>query len=197
MIRSLRFLNVKVMLSTDISSRGLDILNVNLVVNYEIPMNRETYIHRTGRAGRFGTPGIAVTLCTGQEEIGRVQEYSQMAVRELGQFEKELYVPRVLLEGEKVLLESSREQWVDVDDAEAPGGTYVWPIQVGGVEDGWVDVPPEESPEKIYTVPVSLEELREIRCWLCENMQEKSRHCHCRVCKENYEAIARYLPTNM
>ena len=47
-IRSLRFFSIKVMLSTDISSRGLDVLNVNLVINYDIPTKKENYIHRIG-----------------------------------------------------------------------------------------------------------------------------------------------------
>ena len=61
-IRALRFFGIRVLLSTDLSSRGIDVLNVNLTVNYDLPMSKAVYTHRIGRAGRYNTPGIAVTL---------------------------------------------------------------------------------------------------------------------------------------
>mmetsp|Transcript_34351 Transcript_34351/g.60184 ORF Transcript_34351/g.60184 Transcript_34351/m.60184 type:complete len:350 (+) Transcript_34351:1598-2647(+) len=61
-IKSLRFLGVRVVTSTDYASRGVDVLNINLVINFDMPREAATYIHRIGRAGRFGVPGIAVTL---------------------------------------------------------------------------------------------------------------------------------------
>ncbi|XP_078277009.1 putative ATP-dependent RNA helicase DDX20 isoform X2 [Rhinoraja longicauda] len=59
----------RVLISTDLTSRGIDAEKVNLVVNLDIPQDWETYMHRIGRAGRFGTQGIAVTYsCRGEEE---------------------------------------------------------------------------------------------------------------------------------
>ena len=46
----------RVLVSTDLTSRGIDAENVNLVVNMDIPYDHETYLHRVGRAGRFGMP---------------------------------------------------------------------------------------------------------------------------------------------
>eukprot|EP00434_Breviolum_minutum_P023821 symbB.v1.2.021014.t1/scaffold1777.1/size101761/9 len=69
----------KVLIATDVISRGID---VTLVVNYELPIsfndqwrgvNMETYLHRVGRTGRFGLKGIAVNLVT-PNELHRVQE---------------------------------------------------------------------------------------------------------------------------
>ncbi|KAL9959457.1 hypothetical protein ACROYT_G032783 [Oculina patagonica] len=59
----------RVLISTDLTSRGIDAENVNLVVNMDVPRDSETYLHRIGRAGRFGTQGVAVTfVAKGEEE---------------------------------------------------------------------------------------------------------------------------------
>lgn len=54
----------KVLLSTDLSARGIDIEDAELVINFDIPFDNETYYHRIGRAGRFGKPGAAITIVT-------------------------------------------------------------------------------------------------------------------------------------
>jgi ATP-dependent RNA helicase RhlE len=53
---------VKVLVATDVAARGLDIDNVTHVINYEIPHDYETYIHRIGRTGRLGKKGFAYTF---------------------------------------------------------------------------------------------------------------------------------------
>jgi ATP-dependent RNA helicase DDX20 len=45
----------RVLVSTDLTARGIDVENVNLVINMDVPYDGETYLHRIGRAGRFGT----------------------------------------------------------------------------------------------------------------------------------------------
>jgi len=50
------------MVATDIFGRGIDIERVNIVINYDMPPNSDTYLHRVGRAGRFGTKGLAITF---------------------------------------------------------------------------------------------------------------------------------------
>ncbi|XP_033744677.1 probable ATP-dependent RNA helicase DDX20 [Pecten maximus] len=60
----------RVLISTDLTSRGIDADKVDLVMNLDIPKDHETYLHRIGRAGRFGTFGAAVTIISqGQEEL--------------------------------------------------------------------------------------------------------------------------------
>lgn len=53
---------VRIAVATDLAARGVDLECVNLVVNLEVPVDAATYMHRVGRAGRFGTRGLAVTL---------------------------------------------------------------------------------------------------------------------------------------
>lgn len=75
-IRALRFLGIRVLLSTDLSSRGIDVFNVNLTINVDLPAQRQVYVHRIGRAGRYGTAGVAVTLVT-SEQVAALQSYSE------------------------------------------------------------------------------------------------------------------------
>jgi ATP-dependent RNA helicase RhlE len=60
--------NVQVMVATDVAARGLDIDDLPLVVNYEMPYVPEDYIHRIGRTGRAGQAGEAISLCAPEEE---------------------------------------------------------------------------------------------------------------------------------
>lgn len=61
----LQFANgsLPVLVATDLAARGLDIENVDLVINYDIPMKQENYIHRIGRTGRANKSGLAISLC--------------------------------------------------------------------------------------------------------------------------------------
>lgn len=49
-------------MATDLFGRGIDIERVNLVINYDFPVDRDSYLHRVGRAGRFGTKGLAINF---------------------------------------------------------------------------------------------------------------------------------------
>merc|ERR1712130_356808 len=52
----------RIMVSTDLFGRGIDIERVNIVINYDMPEDSDSYLHRVGRAGRFGTKGLALTF---------------------------------------------------------------------------------------------------------------------------------------
>merc|ERR1711879_847837 len=52
----------RVLITTDVRARGLDVQQVSLVINYDLPANRENYIHRIGRSGRFGRKGVAINF---------------------------------------------------------------------------------------------------------------------------------------
>ncbi|KII65725.1 Eukaryotic initiation factor 4A-III [Thelohanellus kitauei] len=57
----------RVLISTDVWSRGLDVPTVSLVINYDIPVSRETYLHRMGRSGRFGRRGVVIHFAKADE----------------------------------------------------------------------------------------------------------------------------------
>ncbi|MBK8158586.1 MAG: DEAD/DEAH box helicase [Rhodospirillaceae bacterium] len=59
--------SVKVLVATDIAARGIDVDGISHVVNYDLPLEPESYVHRIGRTARAGATGIAISLCDGEE----------------------------------------------------------------------------------------------------------------------------------
>jgi len=69
-MREFRSGSSRVLITTDLLARGIDVQQVSLVINYDLPNQRENYIHRIGRGGRFGRKGVAINFVT--EEDWRV-----------------------------------------------------------------------------------------------------------------------------
>ncbi len=67
-LKKFRESKVDVLVATDVAARGLDISNISHVVNFSIPQNPESYVHRIGRTGRAGKEGIAITFVTPRED---------------------------------------------------------------------------------------------------------------------------------
>ena len=63
----------RILISTDLLARGIDVQQVSLVINYDLPTNKENYIHRIGRGGRFGRKGVAINFVTDQD-VGMMRE---------------------------------------------------------------------------------------------------------------------------
>lgn len=68
-VNSLKKCNCRILLSTDLTARGIDAANVDLVINYDVPYDAATYLHRMGRAGRYGSKGVCITLCANEKEL--------------------------------------------------------------------------------------------------------------------------------
>mmetsp|Transcript_52788 Transcript_52788/g.125661 ORF Transcript_52788/g.125661 Transcript_52788/m.125661 type:complete len:411 (-) Transcript_52788:291-1523(-) len=66
-MREFRSGSSRVLITTDLLARGIDVQQVSLVINYDLPTNRENYIHRIGRSGRFGRKGVAINFVTGDD----------------------------------------------------------------------------------------------------------------------------------
>merc|ERR1712096_497567 len=62
--------------TTDLLARGIDVQQVSLVINYDLPRNLENYIHRIGRSGRFGRKGVAINFVT-QDDSRSLRELEQ------------------------------------------------------------------------------------------------------------------------
>jgi ATP-dependent RNA helicase UAP56/SUB2 len=83
------------MVTTDLFHRGMDFKAVNVVINYDFPENEDTYLHRIGRAGRFGTKGLAISFVTKEDEpiLDGVRKKFVVGVEELPEsIEKSSYV---------------------------------------------------------------------------------------------------------
>lgn len=76
-MRQFREGSLKVLIATDVSARGIDIPNVDLVINYDLPDEAENYVHRVGRTGRGTQKGDAISFCSAEEKpmLAEIEEY--------------------------------------------------------------------------------------------------------------------------
>ncbi|KAG5599707.1 hypothetical protein H5410_031077 [Solanum commersonii] len=76
----------RILVATDLVGRGIDIERVNIVINYDMPDSADTYLHRVGRAGRFGTKGLAITFVSSASDsdiLNQVQQRFEVDIKEL------------------------------------------------------------------------------------------------------------------
>eukprot|EP01110_Echinostelium_bisporum_P011896 TRINITY_DN600_c2_g1_i2.p2 TRINITY_DN600_c2_g1~~TRINITY_DN600_c2_g1_i2.p2 ORF type:complete len:125 (+),score=60.43 TRINITY_DN600_c2_g1_i2:472-846(+) len=84
--RKFKEFKARIMVSTNLFGRGIDIERVNVVINYDMPESADSYLHRVGRAGRFGTKGLAVSFVTSEDDkkvLAEVQSRFVVSVPEL------------------------------------------------------------------------------------------------------------------
>lgn len=77
--------DLRVLIATDIISRGIDVQQVSIVINYDIPKFKEVYIHRIGRSGRYGRKGIAINFVTYDDvnKLKIIQDYYETDIAEM------------------------------------------------------------------------------------------------------------------
>ena len=76
----------RIMVATDIFGRGIDIEKINVVFNYDMPNESETYLHRVGRAGRFGTKGLTISFISSPKDheiLEEIQKRFEVKIEEL------------------------------------------------------------------------------------------------------------------
>lgn len=84
-MRQFRTGSSRVLITTDLLARGIDVQQVSLVINYDIPSVRENYIHRIGRGGRFGRKGIAINFITDQDKrlLNDIEKHYNTTIEEM------------------------------------------------------------------------------------------------------------------
>ncbi|MEG2411641.1 MAG: DEAD/DEAH box helicase [Clostridium sp.] len=102
----------KVLVATDIASRGIHVDNITHVFNYEVPMERESYVHRIGRTGRAGREGVAISLISPYERkfLTLIEEYLGYTINK-GKFptEEEVATGKILFKkGERAILDAPK-----------------------------------------------------------------------------------------
>ena len=124
-INDLRNDKIDVLIATDVAARGLDIEDINYVINYDMPESVDTYIHRIGRTGRAGKEGIAVSFVTSDEEhlVTEFQRRTDMLIEKMA-------VP------EKEGMKDTVKKVIDYDQISDPFGMVKFEINLGK-EDGY------------------------------------------------------------
>ena len=77
----------RVLITTDVWARGIDVQQVSLVINYDLPLNRENYIHRIGRSGRYGRKGVAINFVKADDVavLRDIEQYYSTQIDEMPQ----------------------------------------------------------------------------------------------------------------
>jgi len=79
----------RIMVATDVFGRGIDIERVNIVINYDMAEDADTYMHRVGRAGRFGTKGLSVSLVSSEEDEKTLEEIQKRFLIKMKEYTNE------------------------------------------------------------------------------------------------------------
>eukprot|EP01025_Chloroclados_australasicus_P042978 TRINITY_DN4570_c0_g1_i1.p1 TRINITY_DN4570_c0_g1~~TRINITY_DN4570_c0_g1_i1.p1 ORF type:complete len:415 (-),score=53.64 TRINITY_DN4570_c0_g1_i1:450-1694(-) len=91
-MREFRSGSSRVLITTDLLARGIDVQQVSLVINYDLPTQPENYLHRIGRSGRFGRKGVAINFCVREDMrmLQDIQRFYNTMIEELPQNISEL-----------------------------------------------------------------------------------------------------------
>ncbi|WP_338768185.1 DEAD/DEAH box helicase [Bernardetia sp. ABR2-2B] len=76
---------VQILVATDVAARGIDVDNVEAVINYDVPLDPEYYVHRIGRTGRAGNKGVSITFISGRREQYRLNDIERYSKSKISQ----------------------------------------------------------------------------------------------------------------
>ena len=76
-IKEFRSGRSRVLITTDVLARGIDVQQVNMVINYDLPSDVSNYVHRIGRSGRFGRKGVAINMLGDDKDIRKANEIAR------------------------------------------------------------------------------------------------------------------------
>merc|ERR1719446_1957722 len=84
-MREFRSGSSRVLISTDLLARGIDVQQGSLVINFDLPRNMENYLHRIGRSGRFGRKGVAINFVTNNDvrAMKEIESYYHTQIEEM------------------------------------------------------------------------------------------------------------------
>ena len=76
---------IPLLVATDVAARGIDVSDIDYVINYDVPGHDEYYVHRIGRTGRAGKEGTAITICSGRRQFYMIRDLARVAKSEIKQ----------------------------------------------------------------------------------------------------------------
>ena len=88
-LRDFRLGLIRVLITTDVLSRGIDVEQIGIVINYDIPRDKAQYIHRIGRSGRFGKLGVAINFVTSRDyrTLNDIERFYKIQIRDMPDFQ--------------------------------------------------------------------------------------------------------------
>lgn len=123
---------IPLLVATDVAARGIDVNDIDYVINYDVPGHDEYYVHRIGRTGRAGKEGTALTICSGRRQYYMIRDLARMAKSEI----KEVPLPTVKEIREKQQ-EKNRQKLLDTI---TEGVDQVYQDMVSALLDGGCDL---------------------------------------------------------
>ncbi|KAI9803677.1 MAG: putative RNA helicase [Piccolia ochrophora] len=113
----------RILVATDVAARGLDIPEVALIINYDVPRDPDDYIHRVGRTARAGRKGEAVTLI-GQRDVQLILAIEERVGKKMTEFQEEgvSVEGRVIRDALKIVGEMKREAALEIEEGKEVGG---------------------------------------------------------------------------
>ena len=117
-LKSFKAGEVKVLVATDVAARGIDVDDLSMVINFDLPNEAENYVHRIGRTARAGKSGKAYTFCSEQDvySLPSIERYIEMSIP------AKVAYPEQMLEDKSAGIYIKTENWRDDDDFEGRGG---------------------------------------------------------------------------
>jgi ATP-dependent RNA helicase DeaD len=119
-LRRFRARHTTILVATDVAARGIDIERLTHVINWDLPNDRETYVHRIGRTGRAGRQGTAISF-VGPSERGRISHLSRNIQRTLGvtiEWMRAPSVKSVMQAARKRIIDSVLSKLPEIDDSD-------------------------------------------------------------------------------
>ena len=118
LLKSFKSGDLKVLVATDVAARGIDVDDLAMVINYDLPNESENYVHRIGRTARAGKSGKAYTFCSEQDvySLPAIERYIEMTIP------AKVAYPEMMLEDKSAGIYIKTENWRDDDDHDSHGG---------------------------------------------------------------------------
>ncbi|WPJ95049.1 DEAD/DEAH box helicase [Coraliomargarita algicola] len=85
---------VRVLVATDVAARGIDVKNITLVINFDLPMESDAYVHRIGRTARAGTSGKALSFCS-EDEVALLRQVEKLIKRRVPIYQHEYHAAQI------------------------------------------------------------------------------------------------------